>query len=63
MKYPVEMGSDAMVFVPCFIMIGSDIQELIGGYTDTQTAWCSQNPIFIFSLCNLHALCVSVYPP
>jgi hypothetical protein len=32
MKYAVEMGSGAM-------KVGSGIQNLIGGYTDTQTAW------------------------
>jgi hypothetical protein len=35
-KYTVEMGSDAMIFIPCFIKIGSCIQKLEGG--DTQTA-------------------------
>jgi hypothetical protein len=37
MKYAVEMGSGAMIYIPGFIKIGSGIQELIGG--DTQTAW------------------------
>jgi hypothetical protein len=35
----VEMGSGAMIYVPSFIKIGSAIQKLVGGYTDTQTAW------------------------
>jgi hypothetical protein len=39
MKYAVEMGSGAMISIPSFIKIGSDIQKLIDGYTDTQTAW------------------------
>jgi hypothetical protein len=39
MKYAVEMVLDAMIYtyVPSFIMTGSDIQKLIGGYLDTQT--------------------------
>jgi hypothetical protein len=39
MKYDFEMGSGAMIYIPGFINIGSDIQKLIGGtHTDTQTA-------------------------
>jgi hypothetical protein len=30
MKYAVEMGSDAMIYKPSFIKIGSGIQTLIG---------------------------------
>jgi hypothetical protein len=30
MKYAVAMGSGAMMYVPSFIKIGSDIQKLIG---------------------------------
>jgi hypothetical protein len=29
------MGSGAVIYVPSFIKIGSGIQNLIGGYTDT----------------------------
>jgi hypothetical protein len=36
MKYAVEMGSGAMLYVPSFINIGSDIQKLIGWF---KTAW------------------------
>jgi hypothetical protein len=40
MKNTPEMGSGAMIYIPSFMKIGSDIQKLIGrGYTDTQTAW------------------------
>jgi hypothetical protein len=46
MKYTVEMGSEAMTFIPSFIMIGSGIQKLIG--EDTQTAWGSHKPTFYF---------------
>jgi hypothetical protein len=38
MKYAVEMGSDAMIYIPSFMKIGSGIQKLIGVYRDTQTA-------------------------
>jgi hypothetical protein len=31
------------------IEIGSGIQTLIRGYTDTQTAWSAHNPTNIFS--------------
>jgi hypothetical protein len=30
MKYVVEMGSVAMIYVPSFLKIGSGIQKLIG---------------------------------
>jgi hypothetical protein len=41
MKYAVQMDSDAMIYIPSFIKIGSGIQNLIKGigFTDTQTAW------------------------
>jgi hypothetical protein len=31
----LDMGSGAMIYVPSFIKIGSGIQKLMGGYTDT----------------------------
>jgi hypothetical protein len=36
MKYATEMGSSAMIYIPNFIKIGSDIEQLMGG-GDTQT--------------------------
>jgi hypothetical protein len=30
-KYAVEMGSGAMIYIPSFIQIGSGIQKLIAG--------------------------------
>jgi hypothetical protein len=30
MKYAIEMGSGAMIYIPSFIKIGSGIQNLIG---------------------------------
>jgi hypothetical protein len=47
MKYTVERGSSAMIYIPSLIQIGSGIQKLIGG--DTQTAWCYHKPTFISS--------------
>jgi hypothetical protein len=35
MKYAVEIGSGAMIYTPSFIKIGSGIQKLMGGYTDS----------------------------
>jgi hypothetical protein len=37
-KYAVEMGSGAMIYIPSFKKIVSAIQKLTGGYTDAQTA-------------------------
>jgi hypothetical protein len=37
MNYSVQMGSGAMIYIPNLINIGSVIQKLIGGNTDTQT--------------------------
>jgi hypothetical protein len=31
MKYPVEMGSSAMIYIPSFMKTDSGIQKLIGG--------------------------------
>jgi hypothetical protein len=39
MKCTVEMGSGAMIYIPGFIKIGSDIQKLMGGihmHTDSK---------------------------
>jgi hypothetical protein len=30
-KYAVEMGSGAMMYIPSFIKIGSEIRKLMGG--------------------------------
>jgi hypothetical protein len=43
MKYAVEMGSGAMIYIPSFIKIGSGIQELIG--MDTQIDRQEGDPI------------------
>jgi hypothetical protein len=31
MKYAIEMGPSAMIYIPSFVKIGSGIQKLIGG--------------------------------
>jgi hypothetical protein len=35
MKYAVEMGSDATIYISSFIKIGSALQKLIGWNTQT----------------------------
>jgi hypothetical protein len=36
MKYAVELGSGAMIYIPSLIQIGSGIQKLTGENTDTE---------------------------
>jgi hypothetical protein len=36
MKYAIEMGSGAMIYIPSFIKTGSGIQKLMGGGGDSQ---------------------------
>jgi hypothetical protein len=36
MKYAIEMGSGAMIYIPSFRKFGSCIQKLIGGDTKTR---------------------------
>jgi hypothetical protein len=37
MKYAVEIGSGAMIYIPSFIKIGLGIRKLMGVGGDTQT--------------------------
>jgi hypothetical protein len=37
MKYAVDMGSGAMIYIPSFIKSGSGIQKLIRGYSQTHS--------------------------
>jgi hypothetical protein len=37
MKYAVEMGSGALMYIPSFIEIGSSIQKLMRGGTHRHT--------------------------
>jgi hypothetical protein len=48
MKYVVQMGSAAMMYIPSFTQIGSGIRKLSGGNIDTQTIWRSHKPTSIF---------------
>jgi hypothetical protein len=48
MKYAVEIGSGAMIYIPSFVKTGSGFQKLIRGihrYTDTQRRRGSHKPI------------------
>jgi hypothetical protein len=40
MKYTVEMGSGAIIYIPSFIKIGSGNQKLIGGDSHTHRQHC-----------------------
>jgi hypothetical protein len=35
MKYAIEMGSGAMIYIPSFIKIGLGVQNLMGIHRDT----------------------------
>jgi hypothetical protein len=49
MKYAVDMCSDAMIYIPSFIKIGSDIEILMGRHkAHTQTARRSQELTLLF---------------
>jgi hypothetical protein len=46
MKHAVEMGSDATIFIPSFIKIGSCIQKADeGGIHRPSAKWCRE-PVF-----------------
>jgi hypothetical protein len=47
MKCAVKMSSGARICIPNFIKIGSGIQKLMEGFTDTQTGWRSHKPTLI----------------
>jgi hypothetical protein len=49
MKYAVEMGSVAMMYIPTSINIGSGIQKFLRGGIHRQTAWRSHKRTFIFA--------------
>jgi hypothetical protein len=50
MKYAVEMGSDAMIYIPSFIKIGSGIQRLILGGGDLEAHRQNGDHISLLSL-------------
>jgi hypothetical protein len=49
MKYTVEVGSDAMIYIPILINIGSGNQKLIGEDTHTQIAWRQHKSYLLLS--------------
>jgi hypothetical protein len=48
MKYAVEMGSYAMIYIPSFIKINSGIQQLIGGDLQTHRQHGDSMSILLF---------------
>jgi hypothetical protein len=48
MKYAVEMGSGAVIYIPRFIKIGSGIQKLIGEDTQTHREHGDLISLFLF---------------
>jgi hypothetical protein len=48
-KYAVQTGSSATIYIPSYIKIDSGIQKLTARDSDTQTAWWSHKPSSIFS--------------
>jgi hypothetical protein len=38
MKYAIELGSGAMIYIPSFIQIGSGIQKLMGAIQRHRTS-------------------------
>jgi hypothetical protein len=48
MKYAVEMGSGAMIYTPNFIKIGSAIQKLIDGGTQTHRLYGDHICLLLF---------------
>jgi hypothetical protein len=75
MKYAVDMGSGAVIYIPSFIKTGSGIQTLIGGDTQTHRQHGDRiSLLLVFQnkesgikikacLCDYHAVCVSVHAP
>jgi hypothetical protein len=61
MKYAVEVGSGAMMYIPGFLNIGSGIRKLMGA-GDTETIRRSRKPILeeeenvsrVLTMCILH---------
>jgi hypothetical protein len=49
MKYAVEMGSGAAIYIPSFIKIGSGTQKLMGGGEIHRHTYRSHKRAFTFS--------------
>jgi hypothetical protein len=47
MKYAIEMGACAMMYIPSLFKIGSGIQKLMGGGIHRRTGWRSHKPTLI----------------
>jgi hypothetical protein len=73
MKYAVEIGSGAMIYIPSFINTGSGIQKLIQkiyGHRDTHRQQGDLVSLMLVlayfpkvGLCILHLVCLFVFPP
>jgi hypothetical protein len=51
MKYAVEMGSDAMIYIPSFIKIASGVQKFIRGlHRHTDSVVISQAYFYLFRI-------------
>jgi hypothetical protein len=51
MKYAVEMGSGAMIYIPCFIKVGLGIQKLMRVGTQTHRQHEEGiSPLFFFKI-------------
>jgi hypothetical protein len=45
-KFAIDISAVAVIYIPSFIKVSSDIQKLIRGYTDTQTGYGLHKPTF-----------------
>jgi hypothetical protein len=48
MNYAVEMGSGTMIYILSFIRFVQPFKSCRMGYTNTETAWRSHKPKFLF---------------
>jgi hypothetical protein len=61
MKYAVDMGSDAMIYIPSFMTIGSGSQKLfVGIHTEAQTY--TQTHSKVISRAYFHFVKISILP-
>jgi hypothetical protein len=60
MKYTVEVGSSATMYISSFIKIGSGIQKLIGG--DSQTHRQHGDRISLLSFVNIRKISQKMNP-
>jgi hypothetical protein len=50
MKYAVEMGSGAIIYIPSLIKIRSGIQKLVGGFTHTDSMVISYAYVYFLKI-------------